>query len=110
MTLKRKDDAVQMPTKPCPDPISSAAVESDVIIQKLLSVCAPSDIKDAFRYDLAHVSPSLLLDDGNLRPIKRFTEIPVELLGLTVQEAVERRRFNKIRFDPPSLRNTNSLR
>ena len=71
MTLKRKDVAVQMPTKPCADPISSTAVESDVTIQKLVSVCAPSDIEDAFRYDLAHVSLSLFLDDGNLRPVKR---------------------------------------
>ena len=86
MTMKRKDVAVQMPTKPCADPISSTAVESDVTIQKLVSVCAPSDIEDAFRYDLAHVSPSLFLDDGNLRPVKRFTEIPVELLSLTVKK------------------------
>ena len=34
-------------------------------------VCAPSDIDDAFRYDLAHVSSSLFLEDGNLRPVKK---------------------------------------
>ena len=34
-------------------------------------MCAPSNIDDAFRYDLAHVSSSLFLDDGNLRPVKK---------------------------------------
>ena len=68
VTLRKKDVAVQMPSKAFSDPVANSAVESDLIIQKLVSVCAASEIEEAFSYDLAHVSPTLFLDDGSLRP------------------------------------------
>ena len=38
----------------------------EVIIQKLVFMCAPSDIEDVFRYGLEHDSPSLFRDVGIL--------------------------------------------
>ena len=60
--------------------------QSKVIIQKLSSMYAPSDIKDAFRYDLGHDSPSLFLDLGIL-DLSRKHNIGCKILRPTSQGA-----------------------
>ena len=53
------------------NPVANTAVESDVLIHMLVSVCAPGEIEEAFSYDLAHFCPPLYLDNGKMRPVKK---------------------------------------
>ena len=63
LTLKKTDRVVQMPAVYSVKTVSSS-IDSDMIFQRLVSVCTEAEVEEAFTFDLAHFPSSLFNDNG----------------------------------------------
>ena len=70
LTLKKTDRVVQMPAVYSAKTVSSS-IDSDLIFQRLVSVCTEAEVDEAFTFDLSHFPSSLFNDTGTLRTVTK---------------------------------------
>ena len=70
LTLKKTDRVVLMPAVYSVKTISSS-IDSDLIFQRLGSVCTEAEVEEAFTFDLAQFPSSLFNDNGTLRTVTK---------------------------------------
>ena len=70
LPLKKTERVVQMPAV-YPVKTVSSTIDSDLILQRLVSVCTEAEVEEAFTFDLAHFPPSLFNDNGTLRTVTK---------------------------------------
>ena len=49
----------------------AVVIDSELLFQRLVTVCSDEDMKSAFQFELAHYPPSLFTDDGIMRDPKK---------------------------------------
>ena len=70
LTLKKTERVVQMPAVYSVKTVSSS-IDSDLIFQRLVSVCTEAEVEEAVTFDLAHFPSSLFNDNGSPRTVTK---------------------------------------